>query len=312
MISIFGKRREKETEAKDLSPEAAGKEVADILDELEEVGEAQDVEPEEEPTEEEKSAVMTCSGCKAEIPVPVMRQNLYVCPKCGKHLPVSAQRRVRSLTDPGTFRKLKYRVPFVNPLDYPEYEEKISKLQAKTGLDEGVLAGIGEIDGRRALICVMGSEFLMGSMGIAVGEKITNAFEVADKCKLPIIVFTASGGARMQEGILSLMQMAKTSAAVEKFSEHGGLYISCLTHPTTGGVSASFAMLADITLAEPGALIGFAGPRVIEQTIGQTLPEGFQRAEYLEQHGYVDQIVERSEMKQVISQILKLHDRKRR
>lgn len=311
MISIFGKRREKEAEVLAVPSETAAKEETDIIDELEEVGEAVET-PEEEPTEEEKVAVMVCSGCKEEIPVLVMRQNLYVCPKCGKHLSVSAQRRVRGLVDPGTFRRLKHKVPFVNPLDYPEYEEKITKLQSKTGLDEGVLAGIGEIDGHRALICVMGSEFLMGSMGVAVGEKITNAFEVADKCKLPIIIFTASGGARMQEGILSLMQMAKTSAAVQKFSEHGGLYISCLTHPTTGGVSASFAMLADITLAEPGALIGFAGPRVIEQTIGQKLPEGFQRAEYLERHGYVDQVVARNDMKKVIAQILRLHERKRR
>lgn len=309
MKSIFGKRREKAVIIS-MPSEPAGKEETDIMDELEEVGEGS--EAEEEPTEEDKVAVMTCNGCKAEVPVLTMKQNLYVCPKCGKHLPISAERRVRCLTDPGTFRKLKCKVPFVNPLDYPEYEEKITKLQSKTGLDEGVLVGIGEIDGHRAVICVMGSEFLMGSMGIAIGEKITNAFEVADKCRLPIIIFTASGGARMQEGILSLMQMAKTSAAVQKFSEHGGLYIACLTHPTTGGVSASFAMLADITLAEPGALIGFAGPRVIEQTIGQKLPEGFQRAEYLEKHGYVDQIVPRSEMRRVMAQILRLHDRKRR
>ena len=153
----------------------------------------------------------------------------------------------------------------------------------------------------------MGGEFLMGSMGIAVGEKVTRTFEAAEQLKLPVIIFTASGGARMQEGILSLMQMAKTSAAVKKFSENGGLYISVLTHPTTGGVSASFATLADITLAEPGALIGFAGPRVIEQTIGQKLPKGFQRAEFQLDHGFVDQIVERGEMRKVLAQILRLH-----
>jgi acetyl-CoA carboxylase carboxyl transferase subunit beta len=307
MIGFFGKHRGKKAE-ETLLTDAVMKEETDIMDSLEEAVEAET----EELTEEERVATMTCSGCKGEVPVLTMKQNLYVCPKCGKHLPISAERRVRGLTDPGTFRKLKCRVPFVNPLDYPDYEEKITKLQSKTGLDEGVLAGVGEIDGHKAVICVMGSEFLMGSMGIAVGEKITSAFEVADRCKLPIIIFTASGGARMQEGILSLMQMAKTSAAVQKFSEHGGLYISCLTHPTTGGVSASFAMLSDITLAEPGALIGFAGPRVIEQTIGQKLPDGFQRAEYLEKHGYVDQIVPRSEMRAVVGQLLRLHDRKRR
>lgn len=216
------------------------------------------------------------------------------------------------MVDPGTFRKLKHKVPFVNPLDYPDYEEKITKLQEKTGLDEGVLIGVGEVQGQKAMIAVMGSEFLMGSMGIAVGEKITYAFEVADKNKLPVVMFTASGGARMQEGILSLMQMAKTSAAVQRFNEHGGLYVVCLTHPTTGGVSASFATLGDITLAEPGALIGFAGPRVIEQTIGQKLPAGFQRAEYLESHGFVDQIVPRGEMREVVGQILRLHEKKRR
>ena len=178
-------------------------------------------------------------------------------------------------------------------------------------MDEAVLIGVGEIEGRKAMIGVMGSEFLMASMGIAVGEKITYAFEVADKYKLPFIMFTASGGARMQEGILSLMQMAKTSAAAQRFSEHGGLYVVVLTNPTTGGVSASFAMLGDITLAEPGALIGFAGPRVIEQTIGQKLPAGFQRSEFQEEHGFVDQIVPRAEMRAVLSQILRLHEKKR-
>ena len=265
-----------------------------------------------EKQEEEYTGTIVCSVCKKEIPSGIMKQNLCVCPECGAHNKISAARRMRSMVDAGTFRKLKCKVPFVNPLDYPDYEEKIVKLQEKTGLEEGVLIGVGDIQGQKAMIAVMGSEFFMGSMGIAVGEKITYAFEVADKNKLPVVMFTASGGARMQEGIHSLMQMAKTSAAVQRFSEHGGLYVVCLTHPTTGGVSASFATLGDITLAEPGALIGFAGPRVIEQTIGQKLPEGFQRAEYLESHGFVDQIVPRSEMREVIGQILKLHERKRR
>ena len=263
-------------------------------------------------TESEKNEKFTCTGCQAEIPLIEMRRNLYVCPQCGKHHKVSARRRMRYLVDPGTFRRIKNSIPFVNPLDYPDYEEKIAGLKEKTGLEEGVLSGVAEIEGYKAVVAVMGSEFLMGSMGIAVGEMITRTFEVADKMKLPVIVFAASGGARMQEGILSLMQMAKTSAAVERFSSHGGLYISVLTHPTTGGVSASFATLADITLAEPGALIGFAGPRVIEQTIGQKLPEGFQRAEYLEKHGYVDEIVGRNDMRSELAHILRLHEKRRK
>lgn len=256
--------------------------------------------------------MFTCSECGEQFQIREMRKALYVCPKCGKHHKISARRRVRNLVDPGSFRKLKCNVGDINPLDFPEYNEKIAALREKTGMDEGVLAGIGEIEGEKAVIAVMASEFLMGSMGIAVGEKVTNAFEVAEKLKLPIIIFTASGGARMQEGILSLMQMAKTSAAAKRFSDNGGLYIAVQTHPTTGGVSASFATLADITLAEPGALIGFAGPRVIEQTIGQKLPQGFQRAEYLEEHGFVDEIVKRDEMRAKLAQILRLHQKKRR
>ena len=258
------------------------------------------------------SDMFTCTECGSEYVITEMRKALYICPNCGKHHKISARRRMRNLVDPGTFRKLKTNITDVNPLDYPEYEEKIAALREKTGMNEGVLAGVGEIEGQKAVIAVMGSEFLMGSMGIAVGEMITTAFEVAEKLRLPVIIFTASGGARMQEGILSLMQMAKTSAAAKHFSESGGLYIAVLTHPTTGGVSASFATLADITLAEPGALIGFAGPRVIEQTIGQKLPEGFQRAEYLETHGFVDEIVKRDEIRGKLSQLLRLHQKKRR
>ena len=256
--------------------------------------------------------IFTCSGCGSTHLIREMRKVLYVCPECGKHHKISARRRMRNLMDPGSFRKLRTPVPMVNPLDYPEYEDKIRSLQEKTGMDEGILSGIGEIEGQKTVAVIMGSEFLMGSMGIAVGEKVTRAFEIAEKAKLPIIIFAASGGARMQEGILSLMQMAKTSAAVKRFSDNGGLYISVLTHPTTGGVSASFATLADITLAEPDALIGFAGPRVIEQTIGQKLPEGFQRAEYLETHGFVDAIVKRQDMRSTLSLLLRLHQNKRR
>ncbi len=256
--------------------------------------------------------VFTCSDCGVTLPLAEVKKNLYVCPKCGKHSKISARRRMSGVADPGTFRKLKTDIPFKNPLDYPEYAEKISGLQAKTGLDEGLLAGVCEIEGHKAVVAVMASEFLMGSMGIAVGEMVTKAFEAAEKMELPIIIFTASGGARMQEGILSLMQMAKTSAAVQRFTDNGGLYVSVLTHPTTGGVSASFATLADITIAEPGALIGFAGPRVIEQTIGQKLPAGFQRAEYLEEHGFVDGIVSRLDMRDTLAQILRLHEKRRK
>ena len=256
--------------------------------------------------------VYTCSECGVEVPLGEVKKNLYVCPKCGKHAKISARRRMAGLADPGTFRRIKTDIQFMNPLDYPDYEEKITGLKNKTGLDEGVLSGVCEIEGYKTVVAVMASEFLMGSMGMAVGEIITKTFEVAEKMELPVIIFTASGGARMQEGILSLMQMAKTSAAVQKFSASGGLYVSVLTHPTTGGVSASFATLADITIAEPGALIGFAGPRVIEQTIGQKLPAGFQRAEYLEEHGFVDGIVSRLEMRDKLAQILKLHEKRRK
>ncbi|MBR3538953.1 MAG: acetyl-CoA carboxylase carboxyltransferase subunit beta [Eubacterium sp.] len=279
---------------------------------LEEVLEDPVKPPAVKPPDPQATEIFTCSGCGSTHLIREMRKVLYVCPECGKHHKISARRRMRNLMDPGSFRKLRTPVPMVNPLDYPEYEDKIRSLQEKTGMDEGILSGIGEIEGQKTVAVIMGSEFLMGSMGIAVGEKVTRAFEIAEKAKLPIIIFAASGGARMQEGILSLMQMAKTSAAVKRFSDNGGLYISVLTHPTTGGVSASFATLADITLAEPDALIGFAGPRVIEQTIGQKLPEGFQRAEYLETHGFVDAIVKRQDMRSTLSLLLRLHQNKRR
>lgn len=263
-----------------------------------------------EKTSSQESEVTVCPKCKQEFKKQEIKDNLNVCVACGHHYVISADKRMRNLVDKGTFRPLKCKVAFTNPLEYPDYEDKILSLQEKTGLDEAVLAGTAKIDGYDAVIAVMSSKFLMGSMGIAVGEKITNAVEYADKKKLPLIIFTASGGARMQEGILSLMQMAKTSAAVEKFNNNGGLYISVLTHPTTGGVTASFATLGDITLAEPEALIGFAGPRVIEQTIGQKLPEGFQRSEFLQEHGFVDQIVPRDKMRETIAHILRLHNKR--
>ena len=213
------------------------------------------------------------------------------------------------LLDSHSFRELDEKLTTPNALDFPGYDDKLKAARRSTGLNEAVVTARGKIDGRLAVFAVLDSRFLMGSMGAAVGEKVTRAVEYADRASLPLIIFSASGGARMQEGILSLMQMAKTSAALARLSQAGGLYISVFTHPTTGGVTASFASLGDYTLAEPGALIGFAGPRVIEQTIGQKLPEGFQRAEYLEEHGFVDQIVPRGRMKETISLLLRLHEK---
>ncbi len=219
----------------------------------------------------------------------------------------SAMDRIRDITDKGSFREFTYLFSEINPLEFRGYAEKKSALREKTGLREAVLSGTARIGGYPAVIAVMSKAFLMGSMGIELGEYISRAAETAMERRLPLIIFTASGGARMQEGMLSLMQMAKTAAVIERFKNAGGLYIAVLTHPTTGGVSASFATLGDITLAEPGALIGFAGPRVIRQTIGEKLPEGFQRAEFLEGHGFLDQVVPRKDMKTVLTKLLKLH-----
>lgn len=251
-----------------------------------------------------------CPNCKMTYTRGQVREALYVCPGCGYHYPMAPEKRIVSLVDEGSFKVFKKKFPAIDPLQFEGYLEKKEALREKTRQSEAVLTGVGKIDGRKAVIAVMNSKFLMGSMGIELGEMVTQAIEYAERNKLPLIIFTASGGARMQEGIMSLMQMAKTSAALERFKSKGGLYIAYMTHPTTGGVSASFAGLGDITLAEPKALIGFAGPRVIEQTIGQKLPEGFQRAEYLEEHGFVDQVVPRSKMRKVLSQLLMLHNRK--
>ena len=231
----------------------------------------------------------------------------YVCPHCGYHLPIGAYLRLSLLLDPFTFRELWPGLIAPNALEFPGYEDKLAVQREKTALRDAAVAAVGKLDGISAVFAVLDSRFFMGSMGVAVGEKITRAAEYAQKHRLPLIIFSASGGARMQEGILSLMQMAKTSAAIRRFSDAGGLYISVFTHPTTGGVTASFASLGDVTLAEPGALIGFAGPRVIRQTIGQELPDGFQRAEYLEEHGFVDQIVPRGQLRDTLAQLLALH-----
>ena len=248
-----------------------------------------------------------CNKCGQPIYVEDVKSNYYVCPKCGGYFRMHAYRRIEMLVDEGTFEEWNQHMEFSNPLDFPGYEKKVQAAREKTNLDEAIVTGKGNIGGYPAVIGVCDARFMMSSMGHNVGEKITQAVERATREKLPVIIFAASGGARMQEGLVSLMQMAKTSAALKKHHEAGQLFISVLTDPTTGGVTASFAMLGDIIIAEPKALIGFAGPRVIEQTIGQKLPEGFQRAEFLQDHGFVDMIVERKDQKQVISQILALH-----
>ena len=249
-----------------------------------------------------------CNKCGGAIIAEDVKKDHYICPKCGGYFRVHARRRIEMVTDEGSFEEWDSDLQGGNPLEYEGYEEKLEKLQEKTGLSEAVITGKAKIDGRETAIGVCDGRFLMASMGEAVGEKIARAVERATEERLPVILFACSGGARMQEGIVSLMQMAKTSAALKHHSDAGLLYISILTDPTTGGVTASFAMLGDVILAEPKALIGFAGPRVIEQTIGQKLPEGFQRAEFLLEHGFLDAIVERPQMKAVLSKILALHE----
>ena len=253
--------------------------------------------------------LVSCPHCGQESERKAVAEGLSVCPKCGYHWPLGAYYRLSAILDPGSFRELHPRLPAGDPLSFPGYRAKLESAQRKTGLTEAAVTATGTIGGRRCVVGVLDSRFLMGSMSAAVGEKITLAIEYATKNKLPLILFAASGGARMQEGILSLMQMAKTSAALARFSEKGLLYISVLTDPTTGGVTASFASLGDIILAEPGALIGFAGPRVIRQTIGQELPEGFQRAEFQMEHGFVDAVVPRTEMRDTLARLLRLHEK---
>ena len=248
-----------------------------------------------------------CNKCGAAIIAEDVKQGFYICPKCHGYFRVHAYRRIEMLTDEGSFEEWDRGMTTKNPLDFKGYEEKIEALQEKTNLEEAIVTGKASIEGMPVVIGVCDGRFLMASMGEAVGEKIVRAVERATEEKLPVIIFACSGGARMQEGIVSLMQMAKTSAALKRHSDAGQLYISVLTDPTTGGVTASFAMLGDVILAEPHALIGFAGPRVIEQTIGEKLPKGFQRSEFLLEHGFIDRIVERENMRQELAEILRLH-----
>ena len=252
---------------------------------------------------------VACPRCGQDSSHQAVSRNLYLCPHCGHHCPVGAYYRLGITLDHGSFRELYPKIAAQDPLSFPGYREKLAEARQKTGLSEAAVSAVGTIDGRRCVVGVLDSRFLLGSMSAAVGEKLTLTIEYAEKNRLPLILFSASGGARMQEGILSLMQMAKTSAALGRFDKRGLLYISVLTDPTTGGVTASFASLGDVILAEPGALIGFAGPRVIQQTIGETLPEGFQRAEFQMEHGFVDAVVPRPRMRETLSQLLRLHEK---
>ena len=251
--------------------------------------------------------MIVCPSCQKEISKEDAVLNHYICTACGSYFRVRTKNRIRMVCDRGSFIPWFEEMDICNPLDFPGYEEKLSDVKEKTGLHEAVTVGMGEIYGEKVCLGICDARFLMSSMGHVVGEKIALMVERATEEKLPVVIFCCSGGARMQEGIVSLMQMAKTSAALKKHAEAGLLYVTVLTDPTTGGVTASFAMLGDIILAEPGALIGFAGPRVIEQTIGQKLPKGFQRAEFLLEHGFVDEIVERDDLKKTLYQILKSH-----
>lgn len=248
-----------------------------------------------------------CPKCKKSIYRPELKKMLGICPRCGYYYPLASRSRLGIIVDKNSFEEMDAVLNSQNPLDFEGYEEKLERYQEKTNQSEAVITGKAMIEGHRVVIAIMDSGFMMGSMGEVVGEKITRAIETATREKLPLIIFTASGGARMQEGIFSLMQMAKTSAALAKHDAAGLLYISVLTDPTTGGVTASFASLGDIILAEPDALIGFAGPRVIEQTIRQKLPSDFQRAEFLLEKGQIDAIVAREAMRHTLAKFLKFH-----
>ena len=259
-----------------------------------------------------ENEIIECKGCGFQAPKNEWRKHLYACPKCGKYKNIAARVRIKYVCDEDSFREFGRWIKGYNPLDFPEYDKKLSDMEKKNDMPEAVVTGTCRIGGYKAVICVMDSRFMMASMGMAVGEKITRAVEYATKKKLPLVIFSASGGARMQEGMLSLMQMAKTSAAIGKLRETGGLFISVMTNPTTGGVTASFASLGDVQIAEPGALIGFAGPRVISQTIGEKLPEGFQSAEFLYEHGLLDGVVPRAELKGYITRLISLHQKGKR
>ena len=252
-----------------------------------------------------------CEHCGENIPYMELQRTYYVCPRCGCHLKISARDRIRQLIDEGTFTECDALVESANEDHFIGYEEKLDKAKQATGMHEAVICGYGLVRGYPLAIAVMDSRFMMGSMGHVVGDKITRLIELADRHHLPLLISCTSGGARMQEGIVSLMQMAKTAAALKRFSDHGGFYISLLTHPTTGGVSASFAMLGDVILAEPDALVGFAGRRVIEKTVNEVLPPQFQHAEFVMEKGFIDRIVERKDLRRTVADLILLHGGKR-
>lgn len=264
------------------------------------------------PTETVKNdvpeGIMTkCPSCKKIMYTKELNKNLKVCIHCGHHFQMNSRERIESFIDEGSFEELNENMLSKNPLNFPDYLEKLEKDREKSKLNEAVVTGIGTVNGHKIVVAIMDASFRMGSMGSVVGEKITLAIEKADELSVPFIIFTASGGARMQEGALSLMQMAKTSVALKRFSDNGGLIISMMTHPTTGGVSASFASLGDYNFAEPKALIGFAGRRVIEQSIREELPEDFQTSEFLLKHGQLDAIISRLDLVDQITNILEIH-----
>jgi acetyl-CoA carboxylase carboxyl transferase subunit beta len=264
------------------------------------------------PTENAKNdvpeGIMTkCPSCKKIMYTKELLKNFKVCLHCGHHFPMNSKERLDSFIDEGSFVEFNEDMISKNPLDFPDYIEKLEKDRQKSKLNEAVVTGIGTVNDHKIVLAIMDASFRMGSMGSVVGEKITQAIEKADELNVPFIIFTASGGARMQEGALSLMQMAKTSVALKKFSNNGGLIISIMTHPTTGGVSASFASLGDFNLSEPGALIAFAGRRVIEQSIREELPEDFQTSEFLLKHGQLDAIIHRNDLVEKITNILDIH-----
>ncbi|MBU8730526.1 acetyl-CoA carboxylase, carboxyltransferase subunit beta [Cytobacillus oceanisediminis] len=264
--------------------------------------------PSETAKQDVPEGIMTkCPNCKKIMYTKELVKNLKVCFHCQYHHTMNSKERLESFLDANSFDEINADMISENPLNFPDYIEKLEKDREKTKINEAVVTGTGTVNGQKIAVAVMDSTFRMGSMGSVVGEKITRAIEKADELGVPFIIFTASGGARMQEGVLSLMQMAKTSVALKRFSDNGGLIISIMTHPTTGGVSASFASLGDYNLAEPGALIGFAGRRIIEQTIREELPEDFQTAEFLLKHGQLDAVIPRTELKDKISAILSIH-----
>lgn len=254
-----------------------------------------------------KGLVQKCDSCGALLMARELQKHLYTCPHCAYHFKLDAFTRISITLDEGSFVEYDAEISSVDPLGFPDYPTKLQKAKALSGLYEGAVTGEGKLEGIPVVIGVMDARFIMGSMGSAMGEKLTRAMEKAAEKEIPMLLFTASGGARMQEGVLSLMQMAKTSAALATLNQKGVLFISIITNPTTGGVSASFASLGDIVLAEPGALFGFAGRRVIEQTIRQKLPDDFQTAEFVLKHGMIDEVVDRKEMRDTLSKIVRIH-----